>query len=522
MVDLNRKSSMIFIILLCSILVIGCSKSSDTSKKSSGSGGSGDTKIEVTAVINAQTKDLDEIPYIKDISKEAGVNVDWTLVRSGWEEQKNPILSSGDIPDVFISAIDDEDIATYENLFLPLDDLIEEHAPNIKRMFDEMPEIKELATTFDGKIYGLPSIIPHRPESISVPMINREWLDNLELEAPTTFDELYDVLKAFKEEDPNQNGKNDEIPFDYNSTIGQWGTLEMIGAYGNYTYSFFDNLLTVKDDEFIFLPTTEDYKKLINFMNKLYEDELLNQEVITQDWSQFNSRSKGTEAATVGLTFGWSIEQRVGQWKDQYEILMPVAADSTITPLWMADPIGLSAQVNRAVVAKDTENPEKIIEWLDGFYTEESSAQGYYGSFDIGVEEKDGQYVVLPPQDGATEDEWKWTNSLVDQGLMYISEELNQKLIPPSSIKERLEQDQVLSEYYPETADILPKLKFSPEERNELSIIRNDLENLVNIKWAEWISEGGVDDNWDSYIEELNNMGLERFKEIYQNAYDNY
>ncbi|WP_165444950.1 extracellular solute-binding protein [Gracilibacillus phocaeensis] len=517
-----KKMNMFVIVLLCGIVMIACSNSSDDTSDSSEGNSSDSSDIEVTAVINAQTLDMEEIPYINDITEEAGVNVDWTLVRSGWEEQKNPILSSGDIPDVFISAIADEDIATYESLFLPLNDLIEDHAPNIQRMFDEMPEIKELATSYDGQIYGLPAVIPHRPESISVPMINREWLDNLGLEAPTTLDELYDVLKAFKEDDPNQNGQADEVPFDFNTNIGQWGLLEMIGAFGNYTYSFSDNLLTVKDGEFIFLPKTEDYKQLIEFMNKLYEEELLNQEVITQDWSQFNSRSKDTNAATVGFTFGWSIEQRVGQWKDQYEILTPVAVDNSTTPLWMADPVALKTQVNRAVVSSNTENPEKVIEWLDGFYSEEASAQGYYGSFDIGIEEQDGEYVVLTPPEGVTEDSWKWTNSLVDNGLMYISSELDQKIVPPPSISERLEHDQMLSEYYPEEQNILPKLNFSPEERNELSIIRNDLANLVDIKWAEWLSEGGIEQEWDSYLEELNNMGLERFKEIYQTAYDNY
>lgn len=501
--------------VIISVFISGCTSSTGKEKSET----EGSTQIKVLAVVNPLTKDLEEIPYIQDVSKNTGVDVVWTQVRSGWDEQKNPLLSGGDLPDVFLSAMDDNDIATYESLFLPLNDLIEEHAPNISKMFSEIPDIKELATTADGKIYGLPAVIPHRPASVTVPMINKTWLDKLGLEAPTTFDELYDVLKAFKEKDPNGNGVADEVPLDVDG-MGQWGTMGFIGAYGNYSPSLHDFFNSAKDGKFIFIPATEDYKQLLTFMNRLYKDELLNQEIITQDWSQFNSRSQDPENPLVGVTFGWSLDQRVGKWEDQYDVLLPTAANESISPLWMADPIPLKSQTNRAVISKNTKNPEAAIKWLDGFYTEEISAQGYYGSFGVGVEEKGGQYVVLPPQEGATEDEWKWTNALVDQGLMYISEDLDKKLVPPASMETRLAQDELLASYFPKEENILPKLKFTPEESNELSIIRNDLENLITIKWAEWIVEGGIENEWDGYVEELNKMGLERYKEIHQGAYD--
>ena len=71
---------------------------------------------------------------------------------------------------MFISAIGYDDIATFNSLFLPLDELIEEHAPNISKMFEEMPEVRDLATTIDGEIYGLPAVLPHRPSSSVIPI----------------------------------------------------------------------------------------------------------------------------------------------------------------------------------------------------------------------------------------------------------------------------------------------------------------------------------------------------------------
>lgn len=513
---------LLFIIVVSALLVVGCSSgsSNDSTNKTEKNEG-GNIKLEVIANINALTKDLEEIPYINDISEEVGVDIDWTYVRSGWEEQKNPILSSGELPDVFIASIDNNDIATYENLFLPLNDLIEEHAPNIQRMFEEMPEVKELATNVNGKIYGLPSVIPHRPKSEVIPMINKVWLDNLGLEVPTTFDEFYEVLKAFKEEDPNGNGEADEIPFDWGPDMGPYSAVSLLGAYGNYTVNSSDWFNVAKDGTHVYIPETDDYRKLVEFLHELYVEGLINQEVFTQDWDQFFARSQNPKAATVGYTIGWSFDQRVGRWEDEYEVISPIAAEEGIDPIWPTDPLGMRTEENRAVVAKDTEHPELVIKWLDSFYSEEASAQGYYGSFGIGVEEKDGEYIVLdPPEDDISPDEWKWTNALVDHGMMYVSEDLDERIIAPKSIQQRLEQDDMLSPYHQPEKDLLPKLKFTEEEESELSIISTDLSNLVEQKWADWVTNGGATEEWDNYLQELKNMGLDRYKEIYQEAYD--
>ncbi|GAF11036.1 ABC transporter, substrate-binding protein [Bacillus sp. JCM 19045] len=148
------------------------------------------------------------------------------------------------------------------------------------------------------------------------------------------------------------------------------------------------------------------------------------------------------------------------------------------------------------------------------------SAQGYYGSFDVGIEEDGQDYVVVEPPEGTSEDEWKWTNSLVDHGLMYVPDELDARIIAPPTVAERLEQNDELLDYFPADEQILPPLKFTAEEDNELSILYSDLNNLVSRKWSEWVTQGGVEDEWDAYIEELNRIGLERYSEIYQGSLD--
>ena len=507
----------------------GTSKTEDSSKTNASS--ETDAVVEtgekpvlkVLAVTHSWTKDLEEIPMLTNLADEVGVTIEWEQIRSGWDEKKNVLLASGDTPDIFISAINDGDIASFPNLFLPLNDLIEQYGSNIQRMFSEAPDTKALAMSLDGNIYGLVSVIPHRPSSYNTFSINKEWLDTLKLKQPETFDEFYQVLTAFKTQDPNGNGEADEIPFDWAPERGLFTAMSLIGAYGNYAEDFSGEWFSAKDGQVVFLPTTEDYKNLVIYLHKLYSEGLINQEVFTQDYSQFQARSKDTEYAKVGATMGWSIEDRFGtQWKDQYEIQLPLAAEEGIKPIWPANKIRTKYLTNKAQITTSCKNQEAAMRWLDGFYSEDMSAQGYYGSFDICVKKEGNQYTVLDPQDGMGADEWKWTNALVDNGLMFVSDDLESRIKAPSSITERVEQDALYAPYFPDDSDILPVLKFTSDESSELSIIKADVFNWVDSNWAKWIANGGVEEEWASYLEQLNNLDLESMISIYQSRYSEY
>ena len=521
---MKRSMSLYFIVgtlMSFACILSGCSRDKGGSVSRNGSD---DKELNILVVTHSWTKDMEEIPMFNELNGRLGITVAWEQVRSGWDEKKNTLLASGDVPDVFMGgAISDNDISSFTYLFTPLNDLIDEHAPNIGRMFSERPDVKALATANDGNIYGLPSIIPHRPDSFNVLSINQTWLDTLGLETPTTLDEYYKVLKAFKENDPNGNGEQDEIPFDWAPERGLFTAMSLIGAYGNYAEDFSGQWTSAKDGKFIFLPVTEDYRKLVVFLHKLYREGLINSEVFTQDYSQFQARSKDPDFETVGSTMGWSLEDRFGPvYSKDYTVLLPLAAEKGISPIWPSHPARTKYLTNKAQITSKNENPVMTIEWLDAFYTEEMSAQGYYGSLGLCVEKTGDKYNVLPPQNGMGADEWKWTNALVDNGLMYVSSDLDKRIVAPESIVSRLENDGAYAPFFPESGNILPILKFEKDDLDELSIIQTDILKMVDVKWAEWISKGGIEEEWNQYLDQLEKMGMSRMEEIYQKYYDAY
>ncbi|MEK1830296.1 extracellular solute-binding protein [Priestia megaterium] len=161
----------------------------------------------------------------KELEKRTNVHIKWkNIPGDGYQEKKNLMLASGDLPDAFYSSgFSDSDIVKYgqNGTIIPLEKLIKDYAPNLKKRLEERPELKKIITAPDGHIYSLP-----RAEEMGLvefpneQVINKKWLDKLGLPVPKTLEEYHQALKAFKEQDPNGNGKQDEIPMSF--TLNGW------------------------------------------------------------------------------------------------------------------------------------------------------------------------------------------------------------------------------------------------------------------------------------------------------------
>ena len=175
--------------------------------------------LRVVVVTHPLTKDVTEMGYLQAFADAAGVEVEWEQYRATFLEKKTAVQASGDVPDIFIGGwwdtITDADFVTFKSLYQPLEDLIPRYAPNIQRMFEEKPGLEYLSIAADGHIYALPKYQRFWPKNQIRMMINKVWLDKLGLAIPETWDELYEVLVAFKTQDPNGNGVADEIPMDW-------------------------------------------------------------------------------------------------------------------------------------------------------------------------------------------------------------------------------------------------------------------------------------------------------------------
>ncbi len=154
-------------------------------------------------------------PVATELTRLTGVrlrNVASTATASS-RDAFNLMLVSGNLPDIVAGDGLKPQFIRYglEGAFIPLDDLIDAHAPNLKRFLADNPDVRKAIAAPDGRIY----FIPYVPDGKFARgwFIRFDWLDKLGLEPPETVDDLYTVLKAFRDRDPNGNGRRDEVPF---------------------------------------------------------------------------------------------------------------------------------------------------------------------------------------------------------------------------------------------------------------------------------------------------------------------
>ena len=498
--------------------------------------GSGEpVKLTALYVKNALTKDVNEMEWLRQIEERAGVEIEWQQISADWDQKKNTLFGSGDIPDILISATTDSDYVQFDGLFEDLTPWIEEYGPNIQAMFEAHPDVKALATTMEGKIYGLPA---WRPADVITRAlyINQTWLDNLGLEMPTTWEELKEVLVAFKEQDANGNGDpSDEIPMDAGLIPDTRSPIYLLGSLGiplsdNATSGYFAEDGVVKN-----IYVDERMKTLLEFMRDLWGEGLFNNEMFTQDYSKFQSTARGEgTTAKVGVSFGWSPSDRFGaELADQYVTVPPLkyTADQDESELtWMNCSFSMEAFANTCAVSANCSDKAAAMRFLDLFFSREFGVQVVNGGpndIDKGLKiNEDGSYTLLPPADPSLDSEsWKWTNAFVNNGPSYIPEDvvIEKSETTLALIEERKVYADAVdriegNDYYPQMA-----MKYSADDTNTMAMNQTNIDNITSQQLAAWITgEGDIESEWDSFVENVNNAGMTQNLEIRQKAYDSY
>ncbi len=511
----------------------------DASTDAAADTGSGE-KIKLTAIITKHplTKELAQMEWLQAAEERAGVEIEWQEVTADWPQKKGTLLASGDIPDLIIgnNSITDPEFAQFQGLFQDLTDLIATNGPNVQAMFDAKPETKVIATQLDGKIYGLPKYQRFWPEAVTRQFINQKWLDNLGLEMPTNWDELYDVLVAFKEQDANGNGDpNDEIPMDFAPTgttgLGVFQPQVLLGSLGITLTDTSGQGYFVEDGVVKNFFVDERYKTVMKFLNKCYSAGLINTEVFTQDYTKYQSVARGNgDVAAVGYTYGWDVTDRFGnELAAQYASIAPLkyAADADYDISWDYSYNMLNYGINSVQMSAACENKEAAMRFINELYDPQVSMQVLFGSIETNIKDNgDGTYAVLPPTDPAMDPgTWKWTSSWADNGPMYIADSL--ELTLGTDMQAIDAQTAPLSEAMGKVdleKNVLPSMfmKYTTEDNTQLGLNNTNLMTLCVAMWSQWMTTGGIDEQWDDYVKNCESAGLNQNLEIMQKYYDAY
>lgn len=484
-------------------------------------------KVVTVRWTDAWPTDFLKTGIMKENEEAAGVNIDWQVYYdSDWNEQKSLLLASGDLPDAFWGSIclKDTDISQNQSFFTELTDLISPNMSNLTGIFEKDPSMRATVTDREGKIFSLPKKLPLRPQVNDVMYINKTWMDKLGLAMPTTTEELTAVLQAFVEKDPNGNGKNDEIGYSAVQALG--GDLRHIMApYGTMVArdngKDGTNYMALTDGKPTFMPTQDNYKEAVKYVQDLYAKGLIDPECFTQDSSMVTAKTQDPGGALSGIVFGWTADAQVGINAKDY-VVVPALAGPDGKRYAEHNPEFLDVSRNELLVTTKCTDPAKLLSWADLFYTDEASLQTFYGSVSDGkIAEKDGKYDVLVPEDGSSLDTSAWSFSMRDFGPKYMNEDFYDKVTLPTDQGDgvKLAEDSVNEKYIVTT---FPVCSYTTEQNTRLATLTTDLYSYVKSQYAHWVVDGGIDAEWDAYLQQLEAMGLPELISIQEDAYAAY
>lgn len=507
--------------------------------------------ITVEAPTGAVARDWNQSLQWQVFDEQMGIKFDlvgsYTIEQ--WASRETLLFASDEMPDLLAlgqSPMTREEVQKYasEGYLLDWTPYLE-YMPNVVALMEEYPELKTMIEFEDGGIYGWPRIFKSNVEPNCIPLyvfLREEWLENLGLEYPKTVDELYDVLVAFKEQDANGNGDpDDEIPMLYANRDNSVNNVlyPIMWAYGvtdreQVYHRYIDENGTVG-----IYDTQENYKEFLRYVHKLYEENLINQDMFVIENAEANEYVNADRAGIFGNTgydvTGDNIRTSVCQigFTSEYNEEAVICAGTVVVPDFV-------------YVANSDMDEEKIIalaKWIDFICTDEGQLtmrNGFDGvTYDLN-EVVEGHGI---PDHLAKAEEYGYgtdTNAFREEkalalnmgtvftasyGTIYdmlayaddpMADEIwNQTTL--NALREMVVREnpdvKVVASY--------PNVFYTEEEANERTSLKVDIETYLKTAYAQFITgEMDLDADWDKYLGELEKIGLSRLLEIEQDAYD--
>lgn len=483
---------------------------------------------------DARHGDFNNYWFIDYVAEKTGIRLEFELVeKAAWGERVSIAFATDDYPDVFMNGMTTTIINKYaeEGYLVNLEPLIKKYAPFTVSEYNKYPELVKEVYAADGGIYYMPSINASPRDLVTTypSWINAQWLKNLNLEMPTTLDELYTVLKAIKTQDANLDGDpNNEIPV-VSSNGGKFSTL-VISSLG-----YVDNRNAIADDRYVYVPTTETYKAYLKWMNRFYSEGLLDNEYFTSSGENLRAKESTGLAAMIDMT----PYEVLAATYEEFKGLSPLTSDLNQTKMWPAQS-ACRLSWGTCVVTDKCQYPEAIVRLIDWFYTVDGSravrAGCEYGTWkdEQGVEY--GWEIVTPADQTADghliaklhmgDYSSYWACRLGEIGPTNLpfnsTDAVNDIIIAGDKMNLWLYNQVMDSGVVAARTFSLPQLSFTDDESTRKSVYL-DLTNYVDNMESKFIKGAlDIDANWEDFQAQLQKYDVNGMCEIYQAALDRY
>ncbi|WP_019912704.1 extracellular solute-binding protein [Paenibacillus sp. HW567] len=520
------------LLLGLTMLAAGCSSNSSNGNNESASSTNANTSNNTNAASSEFTYPMpgnveltfmneqlggtpETLPIDEEYAKRTGITIKHLGGTPMTDQKFSLLLASGELPDIFLNTWlqypGGPDRAVEQGYILKLNDLIDKYAPNLKKTLQDNPDIDKMIKTDDGTYYAFPFIRSEAGRVYGGPIIRKDWLDELKLNMPETIDDWHTVLKAFKEK------KNASSPVTFRTMFLGERTGGFAGAFG-VMGNFY-----VNDGKVVYGYMEPKYKDYLKTMSQWYKEGLIDKDFASIDSATVDKKmSSGDSGATIGWQFYIEKYNAAAQETDPKANFVaapyPSAAKGTLPEFGQLD--NAYAGTSSAAISATAKNPEAAVRWLDYAYSKEGSMLNTFGIEGITYKLENDKPV--------------YTDLVVNNPEKLGSDQVMMKYSHGTNFP-MIQQDNNLPSKYPQTAEalgvwkktnheahLLPPITPTAEEADEMSSIMNDINALVKEAELKIILGTESADNYDKYVQQMKDLGIERVLEIQQAAYERY
>lgn len=451
-------------------------------------------------------------PFYKGLMERTGVDLNISFASAGQgTEAFNLLMASGDLPDLIahpwttVSGGPSKYIS--EKYIQPLNDPIEKYAPNLSKYLDEHPEIAKMIKTDEGDYYGFPFIRDdERLTTYRGPVTRKDWLDRLGAEPPETIDEWESLLRQYKE-------MGVESPLCAGTEL-----LYFASAFGTWPEYY------IQDGKVVYGRATKEYEAFLTRMRQWYAEGLIEADLGSIDANIINTKMTtgkgGIALGSGGLIGTWlSAGKAADPDYDLVALKWPVLNKGGKSEFAFKENVynGFSAAISAA--CKDVELAARF---LDYAYSEEGR---YYYNFGIEGE----SYTMVDGYPTFTQAMYDYKSNDLGAGISrYIGSMTQNPCIQDYRMYEQRMQTQEQKDAIDLWAQtnmaehLLPPVLPTSDESQEIANLNNAVLTYTDEMFFKFLLGKESLDNFDAYVDQLNQMGLPRVLELMQASYTRY
>lgn len=464
------------------------------------------------------TTDWNDNEFYQEMERRTGVHLEFEMVSSAdYQTNFNLMIASGNLADmIYVGAsyyAEGVDAAIDDGYFLDLTDLVDEYMPNYEKIRTSDIQYELLSTTDSGRLGAVYELRQSKQGPWLGLWIRQDWLDDLGLDTPVTFDDYHEVLTAFK----NEKGATAPLILNFSGSDGEFGT--MSGGLNVLNSWQLDETGKVN-----FGPYMDAWKEYVTIMHQWYTEGLIDPDFMatderTADMAKVVTGASGVFAALYTMP---SVYEAASEDPNMNlaPVNPPVMNEGDEGHIRLRD----SYTSGNTAISADSENWEVALRWLDYLYTEEGALLANYGVEGDTFEFDENGEPVFTDKILNNENGWTMTQTVASYlcpsaGIANWSDWTRELAGVP-------EKDQACYDVWSEFSDdwrLPSSVTLTQDESTERAALYADISTIVKEQTAQFISGAlDIEENWDAYISALEASGIERAIEITQAAYDRY